>query len=122
MLTNIVADAILSQTVTTVTFAGPPLVAPNGISISADDKLLYVADTSAGLFKLAVSGSSPQLITGTTAIHPRGVDVVGVLDQRAERLERDGRDTEVVDDATAEAAPTPAKKVAKKAAKKSAKK
>lgn len=60
----------------TSVFAGPPLVAPNGISISADDKLLYIADTSAGLFKLAVSGSSPQLISGTTALHPRGVDVV----------------------------------------------
>lgn len=62
----------------TSVFAGPPLVAPNGITISSDDLTLYIADTSAGLFKLAVRGSSPQLIAGTAANHPRGVDVVNV--------------------------------------------
>jgi sugar lactone lactonase YvrE len=55
--------------------AGAPLVAPNGIAISADDLTLYIADTSAGLFKLSVPGGSPQLIAGTAANHPRGIDV-----------------------------------------------
>lgn len=55
--------------------SGPPLVAPNGIAISADDKTLYIADTSAGLLKLPTSGGVPQLVAGTENSHPRGLDV-----------------------------------------------
>lgn len=55
--------------------AGAPLVAPNGLAISSDDKTLYISDTSAGLFKLATGGGTPQLIAGTDQHHPRGMDV-----------------------------------------------
>lgn len=55
--------------------AGPPLVAPNGLAISSDDQTLYISDTSAGLFKLAARGGTPQLLAGTDMHHPRGLDV-----------------------------------------------
>lgn len=59
----------------TVIASGAPLSAPNGIAISADDKTLYIADTSAGVLKLPASGGVPQLIAGTETRHPRGLDV-----------------------------------------------
>lgn len=69
--------------------SGAPLVSPFGITISADDKLLFVADAAAGydpndpagsdrvgaVFVLPASGGTPTVLAGTEGTRPRAVEV-----------------------------------------------
>jgi sugar lactone lactonase YvrE len=63
----------------TEVFTGEPFVTPRGISISADDQHLYIADPSAGtggeLFVLATSGGSPVPVHGSERTAPQNLDV-----------------------------------------------
>ena len=75
-------------TVTNV-FVGDPLGGPVGISISTDDKTLYVADAAydvtaddpnslrGALLKMGTSAdSTPSVMAGTAGYRPRGIDVL----------------------------------------------
>lgn len=55
--------------------AGAPLTLPSGIAVSGDDQQLYIADTSAGVLRMATSGGALTALAGTSAAHPRGLDV-----------------------------------------------
>ncbi|MFO0593113.1 MAG: hypothetical protein U0441_36560 [Polyangiaceae bacterium] len=73
-------------TVTKV-FAGDPLAAPLGISISNDDKTLFVADPGAeanvddpktalgAIFSIPAGGGTPTVLNGSSGTMPRGVDI-----------------------------------------------
>ncbi|MFO0576691.1 MAG: hypothetical protein U1A78_22015 [Polyangia bacterium] len=71
---------------------GAPLVSPFGITISADDKTLFIADAAAGydpndpspaagadlvgaIFTLATSGGTPAVLAGTAGTRPRAVEL-----------------------------------------------
>jgi sugar lactone lactonase YvrE len=55
--------------------SGASLVNPVGIAISGDNQTLFIADRSAGIFKLAASGGTATVLSGTESSHPRGVEV-----------------------------------------------
>lgn len=81
----------------TSVFVGDPLAAPIGISISSDDKTLFVTDTAydvtpddpgsargAVLTMATGADSTPSVLAGTAGYRPRGIDVVP---------DQDGKDT-----------------------------
>lgn len=62
---------------------GAPFIAPRGIAIGSDGKLLYVADPQAGaggkqglIYVLPAAGDTPTPLRGTQGTSPRGMDVV----------------------------------------------
>lgn len=71
----------------TKVFAGDPFAAPLGISISNDDKTLFVADPGAesnpddpktalgAIWSLPASGAAPTALNGSSGTMPRGLDI-----------------------------------------------
>lgn len=59
----------------TVLASGAPLVSALGIAISSDDRTLFVAEPSAGVFSLPAGGGTPALVAGTDCLEPRALDV-----------------------------------------------
>lgn len=71
----------------TKVFAGDPLAAPLGITISNDDSTLFVADPGAeanvddpkttlgAIYSIPVGGGTPKVVNGTAGTAPRGVDI-----------------------------------------------
>ncbi len=71
--------------------SGSPFSAPFGISISDDDKTLFIADRAAGrdpnddtksdapgaIFALSTGGGVPSVLSGTSGYGPRALHVVG---------------------------------------------
>ena len=86
MLTNIVADAILAQTVTTATFAGPPLILVGNDLTSTDDErwapwLQFATDVTAPLIGLNV-GENVDIITAGLRAYSRFWDYARVRPAR----------------------------------------
>jgi DNA-binding beta-propeller fold protein YncE len=71
--------------------SGAPFVAPRGIAISGDDRLLYVADPQSGgaggkagqIFVVPVGGGPPAVLRGSEGFAPRGLDVARQGDREA---------------------------------------
>lgn len=71
----------------TKVFAGDPLAAPLGISITNDDKTLLVADPGAeenpddpktplgAIFAIPAGGGAPSVVSGSSGTMPRGLDI-----------------------------------------------
>ncbi len=56
-------------------WTGAPLSMPMGLTISGDDRTLYIAD-SGGIFSLPASGGSPVAVSGTENTAPQGIEAI----------------------------------------------
>jgi hypothetical protein len=61
----------------TLVTSGAPLVSPNSLAISTDDKTLYVTDGggSGQIFAVPISGGPPSALSGTSGTAPVGIEV-----------------------------------------------